>query len=403
MKKFTFILAAILFTGFYANAQVLFEDDFESYTADALVGESSEVWETWSGAGGGTEDAAVSTVHAFSGVNSMVVNGINDMVLRFGDSTSGKYMVSFRMYIETGSSAYFNIQHVTLSEWAFETYLDDGGTAHLDVAGQEISFTYTQDQWMKVENYIDMDADTAFMYIDGEYIHSWKFSSTATASTGTNQLGAINFYSGGETGVPEYYIDDVMFSTMHAVTFNFDATAAALDATTQSVYISGATADEANGMGMNQPWPLPGDAEAFLMADEEEDGTYAVVVPYVVPGDYKYKYFITDGTTTDDFPSDSLTFTVTDADVSVSDTWVGINNAAQALNFNVYPNPTRGNAKVIVDGIGELIVTNMLGQIIMNTPIDNNYNLDLSNQNSGIYFVTARTNNGTATLRLVVE
>lgn len=43
MKKITLIFAAILFTGLLANAQVLFEDNFESYTSGSLVGESSEI------------------------------------------------------------------------------------------------------------------------------------------------------------------------------------------------------------------------------------------------------------------------------------------------------------------------------------------------------------------------
>lgn len=330
----------------------------------------------------------------------MLVGDGNDMVLPLGDSTSGKYMVSFQLFIETGSGAYYNLQHITLSEWAMEVYLNNGGAAHIDVEGATHAFTFTHDTWMKVENYIDMDADSAYLFIDGQKIHSWKFSATATASSGTKKLGAINFYSGAESGIKEYYIDDLKFSTMHSVTLNLDATVASIDPITQSVYVSGATADDMDGIGMYAPWPVPGDTEGIMMTAAED--IYTTTIMYVVPGDYKYKYHITDGTTTSNFPGTPLDFTVVDADISISDTWVGLNDAKQ-LNFNLYPNPTNGYTKVSVNGVGEIIVTNMIGQTIMTAPINSNYNLDLSNQISGLYFVTAKTNNGIATLRLIIE
>ncbi len=80
--------------------------------------------------------------------------------------------------------------------------------------------------------------------------------------------------------------------------------------------------------------------------------------------------------------------------------------------LTVLPNPTDGkfilNVNSIVDGNGEIRITNILGQEIMNATIElkngaNNFNYNLENVSSGIYFVALKTNDGVITKKLNIS
>lgn len=478
--------------------QMVFTDDFESYTAGTLVAESSDYWKTWTSEGGTADDALVSTDNARSGLNSMFVGdgGADDMIFPLGDKTSGKYYVAFNMLVPEGDyDGYYNFQHMETpgEEWAFDVWLNPGGTGHFDAAGEVTPFSYTQNTWISLAHYIDLDNDEANFYLNGELIYTWQYSLQSDGEAGANQLGGIDFYAGTEAAaVGEYYIDDIVYgqytwlpaeivgtttyfsvTTMDSepienatilvngetittdatgmasailfdgtynytithpnyvpiessvvvagveqtvanmmvrvynVTFNVDMTLAN-NPENSRVWITGGNADGVGAIGNNSVWPLPGGYPAFKMLDPEEDMTYTLTVPSVLPGDYEYRYHWTLGppTAANGFPIDplKLEFTVVEEDVINNDVWqpTGINNTEEK-NFNLYPNPTNGIAKITIDGAGVIVVSNMIGQTILTQEINNNYDLDMSGQNAGLYFVTARTNNGVATLRLVVE
>jgi hypothetical protein len=75
---------------------------------------------------------------------------------------------------------------------------------------------------------------------------------------------------------------------------------------------------------------------------------------------------------------------------------VGINETNEAINrFNVSPNPSNGQFKVQIDAENarfNLSVRNMIGQVVYNEDISVNNtltkNIDLSNLDKGIYFVS---------------
>ena len=81
-----------------ASAQtVLFEDNFDSYTAGTGVVAQNTNWAYWSAAA--PSDANVSSDFASSGTNSANINGTaTDLVLPIGPFTSGKYDIKFKMY-----------------------------------------------------------------------------------------------------------------------------------------------------------------------------------------------------------------------------------------------------------------------------------------------------------------
>lgn len=223
MKKFTLFVAAMffIFGSIVANAQtsreVVYSDDFESYTAGAHIAQSiPDRWTTWSNAPGTAEDGVFSADQASSGTLSAMLSGTNDNVMKLGNKTSGFYEISWKHFVPTGFAGYFNIQHFEApgNEWACEIYLDDNGTGLMHAGGANAAtFNYPYNQWFDVKFEIDLDADLAKFYINAALVHEWQFSLQAQGQAGTKQLGAVNFYAGASTGMtPKYYIDDVEYS-----------------------------------------------------------------------------------------------------------------------------------------------------------------------------------------------
>jgi hypothetical protein len=224
MRKFTFSMITMLafvlatFSVQAQNREVVYEDDFESYTVgDYIAVSNPDWWTTWSDTPGTDEDAVISDEQAESGVNSVMVSGINDNVLKLGNKTNGVYWVDFDLFVPEGFGGYYNIQHYEAPgiEWAFEIYFRADGTGFMNGGGDNAAeFTYTQGAWFSVENLIDLNADWAQVFFDGELLHEWQFSLQAQGEPGLLQLGGVNFYAGVETGsteTPLYYIDNVSF------------------------------------------------------------------------------------------------------------------------------------------------------------------------------------------------
>ena len=74
MKKFLLSCAILLCGGLFAQDPLL-EESFEDYATGAYIGESSEVWTTWSGTTGTDEDGIVSEDYAFTGSKSLHIFG----------------------------------------------------------------------------------------------------------------------------------------------------------------------------------------------------------------------------------------------------------------------------------------------------------------------------------------
>jgi hypothetical protein len=227
MKKITFFLFALIF-GMSLNAQtVLFQDDMESYPVDSyLAVQNPTWWDTWSHLPGGGEDAQVKTTFANSPTKSASADktgGTTDCILKLGDKTSGAYELKWYMYIETGKCGYYNIQHFESPgiEWAFELYFRADGTTELNVGGDLITGTYPKDTWFECKHEIDIDADNIKLYINGTLLYEWPFSYQGGSTTGTDQLGGVDFFAGELSGSGEiagYYFDDVEYTETTAAT-----------------------------------------------------------------------------------------------------------------------------------------------------------------------------------------
>jgi len=194
----------------------VFEYDFENFTAGGQVACQFPLeWTTWSNAPCGNEDSYISTEQAHSGVNSFVVEGVNDLVKEFDDYTTGHYKISFYMYVPTGYIGYYNtLQDFAgaSSQWGMQVYFDEGGAGGVDAGGAlSATFTFPYDTWMLNEIDIDLNSDWADLYIDGTFLVGWVWSSGAFGTGTLNKLDANDFYAytgAAGTGTPKAFFDD---------------------------------------------------------------------------------------------------------------------------------------------------------------------------------------------------
>lgn len=222
MRKITFFIVALLYSATsFGQMTFPFEEDFETYIADAkFVEQASNTtnWTTWSDNPGGSEDPNISSTYASSGNNSVKIGAGNDLVLLTGDLTTGRYAVTFNMYIPNGTLGYYNMLQDFAggnSKWAYQI-LFGGGEATVQGTSEEY-FTYASDTWFELRTIVDLDTDWCEIYKDGKLVYEFKWSA-GTSSTNTKQLSAVNFYGwdADGAGTPEYYFDDIEIKTVTA-------------------------------------------------------------------------------------------------------------------------------------------------------------------------------------------
>jgi len=212
---FSGVFIALIFSVMAFGQAIIFQDDFEAYTAGTqLVIQNSADWATWSGGSGTGEDPFVSDVVAFSGSNSVIIESANDLVHPIANFTTGIYKVSFRMYVATGYDGYFNTLGLFAgagSIWGMQVFFDSGGFGSIDGDGQTAAtFTYSYDTWMLNEVIVDLDTDWGEYYLDGTLVHGWIWSNGTGITGGILQLGGSNFFGWADGGslACRYYFDD---------------------------------------------------------------------------------------------------------------------------------------------------------------------------------------------------
>jgi hypothetical protein len=96
------------------------------------------------------------------------------------------------------------------------------------------------------------------------------------------------------------------------------------------------------------------------------------------------------------------------ATVTISEP-TGVNDLSQEKNVTAFPNPNKGQFTLSIEGSGEynLSVMNVIGHSIVQDQINVSdkilYNVNLTNVNSGIYFVKIKSNNYEEVIRVVVN
>ncbi len=215
-------------------------DNMESYaTAQKLAqqnvaqqgGAANAWWTTWSGTTGTTEDGIVSTEQANSGTNSFKIlttattGGPQDVVLKLGNKTTGRYELKWMYYVPAGKQAYYNIQNVVpigAGAWNLDAFFNANGAGNIQIgAGASLAeFTYPYDEWFEVRHIIDLDNNLLTLWVNGQYVHKMAYP---------NNLGGIDFY--GTNNFHTNYIDDVEYVQLPALVYNVDVCDAAVDLT----------------------------------------------------------------------------------------------------------------------------------------------------------------------------
>ncbi len=188
------------------------KDDFESYIAGGYLAAQSDNWRTW--ADDPNMDALISEDQALSGTKSIKFEGegTSDIILDFDNLNEGHFELKLNIYVVGGNGAYFNMLHSftnTSAEYAFDVLFEADGTANMKANAISTPFNYNLDAWNECKIDIDLDADWAIFYINGNQIVEWQWSKTANGGDGVNRIGALDFYSHASSGTnPLFYIDD---------------------------------------------------------------------------------------------------------------------------------------------------------------------------------------------------
>ena len=228
MRKILLSTLMIVFAAVYVQAQVIINENFDSYTSgDKMAQAASSPWTTWSNSPGGSEDGTISDKYASSGSNSLFISKDNDLVLLLGDSTGGAYELTMKIYTPSDSASYFNILHKFDgggSIWAADFYgLHDSTFRFLLQGNDTAQASYNPNAWHDFKLEINMDNDNARLSLDGSIMFEWPWTMTSgDASMGPNQLGGANFYGYDiyNDGLVGTFIDDLKLEKLSTVSMD---------------------------------------------------------------------------------------------------------------------------------------------------------------------------------------
>jgi hypothetical protein len=226
MKKFTSLFSMIVLTALNVQSQtVLYSNNFDSYAVGSYMAVQDPTWfRTWTNAPGTGEDALTSNAFSKSPTKSVLVDetgGATDLLLKLGDKTTGTFELKWMMYVESGNAGFYNIQHFQTpgagDEYAMRVFFRTNGNGELNVGGAYYPFNYPKDSWFEVKHLIDLDANTIKYYVNGIMVKEWPFNYQINSTSGTKQLGGVDFFAGVKSGsgeTPKYFFDDLSFRIM---------------------------------------------------------------------------------------------------------------------------------------------------------------------------------------------
>ncbi len=190
--------------------QRLLCEGFEDYVPYGVTNQSDQ----WIKPVSAALDGEVNRDLVFAGNQSLRMiarpDSITNVALLLGDSTSGRYRLSYQVLVLNLSTARFGLQHQeSYGNWAYEmTLANSSGRFFVGRAAgdPEATFPYQPDQWNYFMQILDLDQDRAELWVNGSFVYSWTFSDGETTSgpASLNQLGALNFMGEGL-----YYVDNI--------------------------------------------------------------------------------------------------------------------------------------------------------------------------------------------------
>ncbi len=252
----------------------------------------------------------------------------------------------------------------------------------------------------------------------GWFLNNPDGGGTWARKTGAGGFGTstacskIDFYSIPAGAVDEFYAKNVDYSSTATATLTFNVAYAQYSAsytdqldvevssncgaTWTNVYSKNGTALATNGGAFvtSAYTPTATQWRHEVINLNAFAGQSSVIVKFVATSGYGNNAYIDD--------------------INLLNGSAGVNNiAALANNVSVYPNPISNNATVNFNLVESNMVTiemvNALGQVVSTTNLgtltagEQNYSLDASNLNNGLYFVNIRVGNSTVTKKVSIN
>ncbi|AEE53636.1 T9SS type A sorting domain-containing protein [Haliscomenobacter hydrossis] len=172
-------------------------ENFETYNLGTLP--NNVQWKTWA------FNSDRPTVQTANNVKSlgMANSGTFDpnVLLLLGNRDSGRYRLSWEMFVTKNKRAYYNLQHNqnggTNPNWAYHVSFETSGKGYLRIGDQatsikQDSFNYINGGWNRIMQIVDIDKNRAELWINDEHVSSWDFNRGTTVQ---KVLGAVNFYA----------------------------------------------------------------------------------------------------------------------------------------------------------------------------------------------------------------
>ncbi len=239
MRKFYLLALGLVLGATSVNAQVVFNDDFESYPAGSYF---DSRWSNWSGASG-AENLIISTAYASSGTKSGAINTDNqDVILKVPSAFIGVHTYQWKMYIPANKSAWLAFMEDTSTpatyasdpmpfKMNFNTNTVMGGTntnnydnkmyctLYFDEESVSLTppITYPIGEWATYKVVFDLDNALVSLYINDTVIFSTEYTSPALAVGGADiwKFPTGSLFINGSTSTNdacEWYFDDFIYA-----------------------------------------------------------------------------------------------------------------------------------------------------------------------------------------------
>lgn len=192
-------------------------EDFDNYHNGNISAQSFD-WSKW--VPGATFDGQVTANRSYSAHKSLYIDHKSgysdanqmDVVKKIGEYSSGKYFISWKMYVPYNRNAAFNFQKYNIPglETGLVVYLRKGKGIALRANNQiyHSSKSYSQGKWIDVSVDYDLKAGMVVMSIDNKLIAAWNTRTrNNTPANGTNRLGGIDFWAYHD--YTTFYVDDI--------------------------------------------------------------------------------------------------------------------------------------------------------------------------------------------------
>ncbi len=203
------------------TGEVMYCDDFENYVPNKVLDPQSTRWLKWDSLG---VDAIVSpSGFAGQGARLQTVGNSKPRMLYllqdegYPPANTGRFRMSWKMNVTPGKTARFNVlhrgPHTGFTNWAYHVTFGTGNTGQIRVANPAnapiATFPYPSGVWINVTQIIDMNKDSAELWINNNYVTKWKFS-TGFTSAGTNlshnNMNAVEFVAEDNT---DFRLDNI--------------------------------------------------------------------------------------------------------------------------------------------------------------------------------------------------